>query len=165
MRLRLLRDLLLVHLPAALLVGLLWWQLSPRLQYTVVGGTAYLLDEPAIDRVISGDGIFAVLGVAAGALCATVLLLLDHRGPALPVGVAVGGLLGSGGAWVVGTWLGPGSLAGLAAGAADRTVLAAGPELNAYGVLLLWPIVAVLVVLATTWFTAPDRPRERAAPR
>jgi hypothetical protein len=160
----LLRDLLLVHLPAAALVGLLWWQLAPRLPYTVVQGTGYLLDEVATGRAVAGDGTFAVLAAAAGVLCATVMLLLDHQGPALPLNLTVAGLLGAGGAWLLGTWLGPGPLADLVAAAPDRSVVVSGPELSAPGVLLLWPMLAVAVVLATTWISAPERPREPAPP-
>lgn len=157
---RLLRDLLLVHLPTALVVGAAWWQLAPAVQYTLFAGRPFPADELQTDQVVGGDGTFAVLAAAAGALCAAVMLLRRHDGPALPVGLAVAGVLASGVAWWVGVALGPGRLDDLVAAAADGEVVVSGPELQAWGSLLVWPIVAVAVAFAATWLSAGDRPKE-----
>jgi hypothetical protein len=162
---RLPRDLLLVHLLCALVVGVLWWRLSPELEYTVVEGTPYTLDEVQTGEVVAADGVFALLGLAAGVLCAAVLLLRRYGGPWLSVGLAVGGLLGSGAAWALGTWLGPGRLADLAGAAANQEVVVPGPELAAYGVLLVWPITAVVVALVAAWLTGPPPRPAPPSPR
>jgi hypothetical protein len=158
------RDLLLVHVPVALGVGVLWWRLAPSLEYTVFAGAPYTLDEVQTGQVVAADGVFALLGLAAGALCAAVLLLRRHTGAALSVGLAAGGALGSAAAWMLGTWLGPGRLADLAAAAADEQVVVPGPELSAYGVLLVWPIAAVAVALGAAWISGPPRRRVPPSP-
>jgi hypothetical protein len=164
MRRRLPRDLVVVHLVAAVAVGLAWWQLAPVLQYTVFGGQGFIVDEVQTVQVVAGDGTFALLAVAAGVACAAVLLLRGHDGPGLALGVAVGGLLGSLLAWGLGTTLGPGRLADLVAAASDGDVVTPGPELLAYGALLVWPIVSVGIAFSAAWLSEGRPPHQPSEP-
>lgn len=159
---RRLGDVLAVHAVAAGLVGLGWYALAPRLTYTVVGGTAALFDETRYSQVFWGDGTFAVLGLLAGVACAVVLLLRGQTGVGLPVGVAVGGVVGSLAAWWLAVQLGPGRLDALAAAVGDGEVRA-GPELLAPGVMVVWPVAALTVVLVATAFGVSGSTRRRPA--
>jgi hypothetical protein len=159
------RDLIVVHLVAGVLAGLAWWQWAPRVQYTVFAGQGFAVDELQTLQVVGGDGTFALLGLAAGVLCAAVLLLRGHEGPSLPVGLAAGGVLGSLLAWGLGTTLGAGRLAQLVAAAEEGDVVTPGPELLSYGALLVWPIVAVGIAFAAAWLSVGQPPAGPSTPR
>jgi len=95
----------------------------------------------------------------------TVLEVLASRLRKSGVEVVTAGLLGmEWAAWMLGTWLGPGRLADLVAAAADEQVVVPGPELSAYGVLLVWPIAAVAVALGAAWISGPPRRRVPPSP-
>lgn len=160
---RFLRDLLLVHAASAGLVGVTWFWLAPSLTYLVADGQALLLDETAYARVFGGDAVFAGLAAAAGLVCASVLLLRGHRGVPLAIGLALAGAAGSVGAWWLGVLLGPGRLEELA-GQVEQGEVVSGPEISAYAALLVWPIVAVTVLLVVTAFSAPERRHRPPAP-
>jgi hypothetical protein len=159
------RDLLVVHLVGGVLVGLAWWRWAPRVQYTVVDGRGFIVDELQTVQVVGGDGIFALLALAAGVGCAALLLLRGHDGPALSVGLAVGGLLGSLLAWGLGTTLGAGRLTQLAAAAADGDVVTPGPEMQSYGALLVWSIVAVGIAFSAAWLSVGQPTQQPPSPR
>jgi hypothetical protein len=158
MSLRQLRDLLAVHLLAAAVVALAWTRLAPAVEYTVVGGQAFPSSELQTGRVIAGDGTFAVLAAVAGVVCAVVVLLRRVDGAGLPVGLTVGGLGGAALAWWLAVSLGPGRLSDLASAARDGDVVVPGPELRAYGVAVVWPLVAVAVAFAVTWVRGEQPP-------
>lgn len=160
---RLVRELLAVHAACAALVGLAWHELAPRLTYTVVDGEATLLDETEYVRIFGGDATFAMLGALAGLACAGVVLGRRHTGVGVPLGLAVGGTAGSLVAWWIGVLLGPGRLSVLAEQATEAEVTA-GPELAAYGTLLVWPLVAVGIALVAAAVSGPDRTRRRRSP-
>jgi hypothetical protein len=161
---RLLRDLVVVHVLASVLTGVAWWWLAPPVDYLVLDGRAFPGTETEYVQIIAGDGWFVLLGGVAGAACAAVLLLRRHGGPLLSVGLALGGVLGSVGAWGLGVLLGPGRLADLVATAEEGAVVTAGPELRAYGALLVWPIVALVVALVAASVSAPARRSEPSPP-
>ena len=156
-------DATVLHTPLALLVGLVWWQWAPSVQYVVVNGAPFLRGEANYLDVFAADGTFALLGAAAGLACAAGLLVRGHRGVAVAVAVAVGGLLGSVLAWQLGVLLGPGSLADLSAAISNGDVVV-GPELGGYVPLLIWPIVALAVVLVTVALSAPEHTVARSSP-
>jgi hypothetical protein len=162
---RLLVDLLVTHALVALVVGTAWWALAPALDYRVFDGRAFSLAETDYTRIFTGDAVFVLLAVAAGLVSVGILLLRGHRGPWLPVGLAVGGVLGSVAAWGLGVLLGPGRLDALVAAAEDGAVVTAGPEINAGAVLLVWPIVAVAVEFVAAWVSAPEPRSAPASPR
>jgi hypothetical protein len=162
---RLLVDLLVTHALVALVVGTAWWALAPALDYRVFDGRAFSLAETDYTRIFTGDAVFVLLAVAAGLVSVGILLLRGHRGPWLPVGLAVGGVLGSVAAWGLGVLLGPGRLDALVAAAEDGAVVTAGPEINAGAALLVWPIVAVAVEFVAAWVSAPEPRSAPASPR
>jgi hypothetical protein len=164
MSLRQLRALVAVHLLAAVAVALAWTRLAPAVEYTVVGGQAFPSDELQTDLVIAADGTFAVLAALAGVVCAVVVLWRRVDGPGLPVGLTLGGVAGAALAWWLAVSLGRGRLAALAAAASDGDVVVPGPELRAYGTVVVWPLVAVACAFAVTWLRAepplgPSQPR------
>lgn len=150
----------LLHLAVAVVLGIAWWRLSPQVTYLVVDGQTFPRGEPGSGVVFAADGLFVLLGAVAGVVCAAVVLLRGVRGAMVPAALAAGGLGGSLLGWWLGVTLGPGRLDTLVATAGDADVVA-GPELNAYGALLVWPITAVAVVLVATALSAPER---RSAP-
>jgi imidazolonepropionase-like amidohydrolase len=131
------------------LVGLLWEQLAPKARWVVQTGGALLNEAEQMD-FIAADGWFAVLAAAAGVLCGTLsYLAFRRRATALPIGLAIGGLLGSLIAWRLGRALGPAPVDSHR-GAPTGSTFDGPLDLRAHGVLLIWPIVAVLVVLVLT---------------
>lgn len=157
---RLLVDAAALHALTAVAIGLVWWAWAPRLTYTVVDGRALVVQEAGYTLIFSGDATFALLSGIAGVACAAVLLARGHRGPWVPVVVAVLGAAGAALAWWIAVTLGPGSVQALAE-ATDAGEVVAGPELNAYASLLVWPIVAVSTVFVATVFSEPERQRQR----
>jgi hypothetical protein len=160
---RFVRDLLVVHATSAGLVGVAWFWLAPSLTYLVADGQPLLLDETAYAQVFGGDAAFAGLAVVAGLLCVSVMLVRGYRGVRLAVGLALGGAAGSIAAWWLGVMLGPGRLEQLAGGVEQGEVVS-GPEITAYAALLVWPIVALTVLLVVTAFSAPERTGQPPAP-
>lgn len=160
---RLAWQAVLLHVLAAAAVGVGWWRLAPELTYTVIEGRAFLFDEVASRSIFDGDATFVVLGSVAGLVCAVGLLLAGHRGVIVPALLAGGGLLGSVAAWWLAVRLGPGRLDALAAEVGDGEVVA-GPELSAYSALLVWPIVAVAVVLVVAALSRPEPSPGRRSP-
>jgi imidazolonepropionase-like amidohydrolase len=142
----------LASLAVGALLGVVWERLAPKPHWVVQRGGAFLSEVEQTD-FIAADGWFAVLGVAAGLLSgATAYFVFRRRvgaAYALPVASAVGGLLGSLLAWWVGATLGPGPIDSHR-GAPDGSTFDGPLELSAKGVLLVWPITAVLVVLVLT---------------
>ena len=157
---RLVVDAAVLHVVLAALVGVGWWAWAPALTYTVVDGQAFVVQEASYTAIFSGDAAFAVLAGAAGLLSAAGLLMRGHRGPAVPVLLAVAGSAAAAGAWWIGVSLGPGRIDDLAA-AAGQGDLVAGPELNAYAALLVWPLLAVAAVFVATAFSEPERTAAR----
>ncbi len=162
-RRRLVVDAAALHTVLAVLVGVGWWLWAPALTYTVVDGRPLVVQEAGYTAIFSGDATFAVLAGVAGLLSATVLLLRGLRGPAVPVVLTVLGSAAALGAWWIGVTLGPGRIDELAA-AAGQGDLVAGPELNAYAALLVWPLLAVSAVFVATAFSEPERTRRRRLP-
>jgi hypothetical protein len=129
----------LLGLPA----GPVWRLISPREHYVKYGGVAI----PDGSTPIGIDGRFAVIGLVLGLACAVVAYLLAGRLTELPlaVGLAAGGVLGSLIAWQLGNWPGRSTFEHAAHRAADGTALTGPPDVQAHGVLLVWPLVAVVV--------------------
>src|SRR5262245_24209739 len=140
---------LLASLPLGALIGLIWERVAPKAHWMVQGGGAVLGELEQTDFV-AADGWFAVLGAAAGLLCGTIaFVLFRNRSRMLPIGLVAGGILGSLIAWQVGPALGPGPLASHS-GAPDGSTFDGPLDLRAHGVLLSWPLAALLAVLVLT---------------
>ena len=156
-------DAVALHVVLAVCVGVGWWAGAPEVTYTVVEGQAFVVAEARYTAIFSGDATFAVLAGAAGLLSATGLLMRRHSGPAVPVLLTVLGSAAAVAAWWIGVTLGPGRIDQLAAAAGEAEIVA-GPELNAYAALLVWPLLAVTAVFVATAFSEPERTRQPRLP-
>ncbi len=163
-RRRLVVEALLSTLVLAALVGALWPTLAPGVTARVVKDGA-VLDGDQAALLFPRQGVLAALLAAAG-LVQAVLLFPRHRrsGAAVAVTVAVGGLVGALLSWRIGVLLGPdpvGSLKGLAVG----TRLEVPLRVDAWGVLSLWAVAALVVVLLlNAWLDDPPaRPARHRA--
>ncbi|WP_078891520.1 hypothetical protein [Streptomyces sp. NRRL S-350] len=140
---------------ACLLVGLalagLWVWLAPKVPL-VVDGDRILYVDPEGEQRAGADAVFVLLGLGAGILTALGAFLVTRRrggGIAVALGLAVGGLLGSVGAWRIGRWLGPSDdLIGEARRVGSGGHFEASIDLGALGALLVWPMAAMVVLLA-----------------
>ncbi|WP_233518081.1 ABC transporter permease [Streptomyces corynorhini] len=144
---------------AGLALGALWMWLAPRVPL-VSDDTAVFLKDTEGEEAIAADGTFLLLGLAFGVLCAVLVFLFRRRGGiAVVAGLALGGVLGGVLAWKFGVWLGPTSDVVAHARAVGKGVTFDAPlELNAKGVLLAWPVAAMVVHLALTALFGPRDP-------
>ena len=110
-------------------VGLIWSALAPRARYVATDDGLRLAD-PTTQALIAADGWFALLTAVAGALCGAVAQAVARRRVAALLGLAAGGLAAAGAAFLTGTAGGDGP---------NRLTL------TAPGVLLGWPLLAVIV--------------------
>ncbi|MFD7258713.1 hypothetical protein [Streptomyces sp. NPDC059874] len=144
---------------AGLLLGVLWAWLAPRVQY-VSNGEAVFLRNTEGEARIGSDGTFFLLAVGLGVLSA-VGTFLWRRAGGVPVviGLAVGSVFAGLVGWRLGLTLGPSSNLAEAAARAGKGVPFDAPlQLLAYGVLLVWPMAAVLVHLGLTALWTPRDP-------
>jgi hypothetical protein len=127
-------------------VGLLWAAVAPRTAYQVAGGRTLLAD-PETQTLIAADGWFAVLTAAAGLLCGLAAYVLAGRvGELGPLaGIAVGGAAAAVVAWWLGHVSGLGAYHHALRASADGTLVRAPLTLHALGVVLAWPLTAVVV--------------------
>lgn len=127
-------------------LGWLWRSISPHVRYGIVGHVAYLVN-PEDTGPIGTDGRFALIGLAVGILSGLVGYLLAGRSNELGLlaGLCLGGAGGSLVAWAVGTMPGRAHFYHLVHTLADGKTLTKPPELAARGVLVIWPLLAVLV--------------------
>ncbi|MGW3039288.1 DUF2567 domain-containing protein [Kitasatospora sp. NPDC001159] len=140
---------------ACLLVGLvmagLWAWLAPKVPL-LVDGDRILYADPEGEQRAGADGVFVLIALGAGILTALGAFLVTHKrggGIAVALGLAVGGLLGSIGAWRLGRWLGPSdNLIGEARRVGNGGHFDASIDLGALGALLVWPMAAMVVLLA-----------------
>ncbi|WP_329069229.1 ABC transporter permease [Streptomyces sp. NBC_01429] len=142
-----------------LALGLLWMWLAPRVPL-VSDDTAVFLKDTEGEEAIAADGTFLLLALGFGVLSAVLVFLFRRRGGiAVVAGLALGGVLGSVLAWKFGAWLGPTSDVVAHARAVGKGVTFDAPlELNAKGVLLAWPVAAMVVHLALTALFGPRDP-------
>ncbi|MFI5636944.1 hypothetical protein ACIA8H_05915 [Streptomyces goshikiensis] len=144
---------------AGVLLGVLWVWLAPRVQYVSNGEAVFLRNTEGEGR-IGSDGTFLLLSAGLGALSAVAVFLWRRRGGVpLVIGLGVGSVFAALVGWRVGLWLGPTSDLVVAAGKAGKGVPFDAPmQLLAYGVLLGWPMVAILVHLGLTAVWGPKDP-------
>ncbi|MFB9365388.1 hypothetical protein ACWCYY_25855 [Kitasatospora sp. NPDC001664] len=132
-------------------MGALWLWLAPRVML-VAGSDAIRYVDPEGEQRAGADGTFALLGLGAGVLCALVAFVLTRArggGIAVAAGLAAGGLGGSVIAWQIGTRLGPSTdVVANAKKAGQGVRFSAALELGAHGALLVWPMAAMILLLA-----------------
>ncbi|MFJ6616505.1 hypothetical protein ACIQOW_02835 [Kitasatospora sp. NPDC091335] len=128
----------------------LWAWLAPKVPL-VVDGDRILYADPEGEQRAGADAVFVLIGLGAGIVTALGAFLVTRRrggGIAVALGLTVGGLLGSIGAWRIGRWLGPGNdLIGEARRVGDGGHFDASIDLGALGALLVWPMAAMVVLL------------------
>lgn len=126
-------------------VGVAWWLLAPTAPVRVLGGTddgspPVLVAEGLPELDAAQDGTLLLLGLGAGLVTGAVVALRCGARPTSATLLAgLGALAGSGLAAWVGSALGPDPVA--AQGASPVSPLA----VHAPGVLLVWPVVALVV--------------------
>ncbi|ARX82845.1 hypothetical protein SMD44_02259 [Streptomyces alboflavus] len=156
------RDAVVIAVAVAasgVLLGLLWLWLAPTVPLIADKTNVYLKDTEG-EQAIGVDGTFALLGLAFGLVSAVVVFLVRRRGGIpLVVGLAAGGLLGAVLAWKVGVWVGPETdVAAHARSVGAGVVFDAPMELKAKGVLLAWPVAAMVAQLVLTGLFGPRDP-------
>lgn len=142
-----------------LLVGFVWEQVAPRLDFTVVqqnGALVGLQDSPESEAKIAADSWFALITAGLGVLTAAVLWTQRSlRGPAVLIGLALASLLGAVIAWRFGLWLGrhPTGSEAQALLQKQGNTLHKPLDLQAKGTLFFQPLTAVLTSLICLAFT------------
>lgn len=128
-------------------IGLVWSAIAPRAALVVVGPGQAMPADAESTAYMTGDGQFAVLTMGAGAVVAVVAYLVAGRrtGTGAVLGLAVGGLLGSLIAWLVGCWPAAGPYLQELHGAHAGEQITAALTLHARGVLILGALAAVAV--------------------
>ncbi|MET4921490.1 ABC transporter permease [Streptomyces sp. PSRA5] len=143
---------------SGVLFGLLWLWLSPRVPL-IAGDSAVFLKDTEGEEAIGADGTFVLLALGFGAVSAALVFWFRRRGGIpLVVGLALGGLLASGLAWLIGWGLGPDDVVTQARAVGQGKTFDAPLELNARGALLVWPVAAMVVHLALTALFGPRDP-------
>lgn len=127
------------------LMGVLWWKLAPEVTVEIrADGAALYLEQSR--KLFDREAVFAMLGAGA-AVVPTITFALRHRRRPVTVLVALvaGGIVGSLVAVGVGRMLGPESIDPYTSGPVGSFV-PMPLELDAWGVLLVWPLVAAALV-------------------
>lgn len=143
---------------SGVLFGFLWLWLSPRVPL-IAGDSAVFLKDTEGEEAIGADGTFVLLALGFGIVSAALVFWFRRRGGIpLVVGLALGGLLASGLAWLIGWGLGPDDVVTQARALGEGATFDAPLELNARGALLAWPVAAMVVHLALTALFGPRDP-------
>lgn len=131
-------------------VGLLWAALAPRVD-VVVAGENVQLAEPGTSAFIAGDGFFLLAVLLAGAVGGVLAWWLgrDH-GPAVVVGLTVGGLAAAYVAMRVGSAVGLEEVQ-RAVDAGQQGALELSLRLRAREALVGWPVGALLAYVGTSF--------------
>lgn len=142
-------------------VGLLWGAIAPRVEVRKVADGIDLI-MPETKAFIGGDGSFFVITVLVGVALGVVAALLGRRhGPGVAVGLAIGSVLAAIVAAKVGVRIGHDEYVALRDVAPVNTEGRYFLKLRAEGVLLGWPVAALLTLLTVT---AAMRPQVPVAP-
>ncbi|MFI6346901.1 hypothetical protein [Streptomyces sp. NPDC050560] len=146
------------------LLGLLWLWLSPRIPLIADSRAVYLKDSEG-EQAIGVDGTFTLVAAGLGLLSALAVFLVRRRGGVLiVVGLALGALAASVVGWRLGLALGPEQDVVAHAKHVGRGVAFDAPlELKAKGALLAWPLVAMLAHLGLTAAFGPRDPEPAPA--
>ncbi|MCC3769774.1 hypothetical protein K6I34_002114 [Streptomyces sp. UNOC14_S4] len=141
------------------LLALMWVWLAPRVPLVSDGRAVYLKNSEG-EQAIGADGTFALLGLGFGVVTAAAVFLFRRRGGMpLVAALALGSLLASVVGWRLGVWLGPSQDVVASAKAAGKGVVFDAPlKVAAKGVLLAWPLAAMVVHLCLTAAFGPRDP-------
>ncbi|MGY1618031.1 hypothetical protein ACI797_14925 [Geodermatophilus sp. SYSU D00691] len=141
---------------AGLPLGLLWWALAPRADFTITADGPVVVGRPSQELLAIDDAVFTLLVAGLGLLAGLVgwLVLRRRRGVAQLAAVTIGSGLGGVLAWQLGELLGPGPSQDQLSdvGATVTTSL----TLNSLPALAVGPFCAVLVYLVAALFARRD---------
>lgn len=128
-----------------------WAWLAPKVPL-IAQGKQILYVDPEGEQRAGADSVFALLALGLGLFTALGAFLLTRKrggGITVAVGLAFGGLLGSAIAWRLGMRLGPTSdVVAHAKQVGSGKAFEESLELSAHGALLVWPIAAMVLLLA-----------------
>lgn len=130
-------------------VGVVWWLIAPLTLVQKRADGLFRAGGEVDESAIAADGWFALVALAAGILVALVVYLRTRPGRVGPLlALAAGGFLGAVVAWRTGVLLGPGALEATARGLPIGAKFHGPLAVSAYGVLLAWPMGAVITYFA-----------------
>jgi hypothetical protein len=141
--------------------GVVWeWVWTPPGQ-VIQQHQIYYDSYASMRRMFTGTGYYVLVGAVASALAALATCLLTRGREMVVLGlVLVGSALGAALMWRVGTLLGPGDPATIAAHTVARTQVSGQLTVTGRSPFLAWPM-ASLFVLAIVYFTWPGTFPER----
>jgi hypothetical protein len=148
-------------------LGLLWAWLAPTVPVVNAGQNGIVVNDPSPEEYIAADGWFTLLGFGFGLIAAVLiwLVLRRDRGPALVIGVVLGGLACAVVTWQVGRLVGLSAWNDWQNSSAPGDTYGRPPDLNAHGALLVIAFAAVIVTtLLAGWSNDPDLERPGAMP-
>lgn len=156
---------LVVSLFSGLALGVVWWQLAPKVPLVVRPGVSFP-EGYQPQGYIAASATFGLLALIAGVAITIGLANMrrDDLTTVLVTGVLTG-VLGTAAMWFVGTHLGSVDIEGLVATTETDLVVNAPLEVTLYGVFVMWPLGSAIVVtiLALTDWLADLRRSRRAA--
>ncbi|GAA2466899.1 DUF2567 domain-containing protein [Winogradskya humida] len=141
------------------LLGLLWSWLAPTVPVVNAGSNGIVVNDPSPEEYIAADGWFTIISFVFGlvASIAAWLVLRRDRGPAILIGVVLGGLVSSLTMWQVGRLIGRGAWNDWQQASAAGDHYGEPPDLHAHGALLVTAFAAVIVTtLLAGWSNDPD---------
>jgi hypothetical protein len=140
-------------------LGLLWSWLAPTVPVINAGRNGIVVNDPSPEEYIAADSWFTLIAFAFGLLAAVLiwLVLRRDRGPALLLGVALGGLASALVMWQVGRLVGLSSWNDWQDSSTAGQTYDRPPDLHAHGALLVAAFAAVIVTtLLAGWSNDPD---------
>jgi hypothetical protein len=150
----LVRDVLLVlgwFVAMGVICAVVWWQVTPLAEFTRTSTNAQMGEEE-LGRQVNTDAWFLVIAAVGGLLSGVALLGMRRRDPvAMVVLVALGAGLAAYLMVEVGLWLGPSDPRSTIAGVAVGDTVPMQLEPHAHGVLLAWPVAALVGALGVLW--------------
>jgi hypothetical protein len=137
-------KVLLLSLVMAVPAGAAWWLLAP-LPRLRVGAQGVLFVGGQTETGIAADAWFAVSALVAGAVCAAVAFRITGRSTVqVLIALTLGGVVAALAAWWIGMILGPAPVDVRAETLSVGDEFHGPLELSARGVLLAWPMAAVI---------------------
>lgn len=128
-------------------IGLVWSAIAPRAELIVIAPGQTMLADSESTAYMTGDGKFALLTMAVGAVVAVLAYALAGRrtGTGAVLGLAAGGVLGSLIAWQLGRWPTADGYRQALHNAQAGDQVTAALTVHARGVLILGALAAVAV--------------------
>jgi len=146
-----------LYLALGCAAGWLWSLTAEPALYLVTGNNA-VMDEVQAGREFGPDVVYSLIAVIAGVASGTLLgRMYAGLGWVLPVATALAAGMSALVAWRLGVALGPPDPLGLLRDAQAGDTLPARLDVHARGLLLLWPIAALIGLIASI-ATTPAHP-------